>query len=102
MHLTGTYPADLILSIEQDNEAFFYSHTIDNQAHNNSCYWTAPENKKLLNTTYHWEIYDDDDGSSNDFIDSGSFNPILNAINGKITIQGSRQSQLVLHYTIAP
>ena len=59
------------------------------------------ENKKLFNTKYSWELYDDDGLTSYDFIDSGSFNPIDIAINGKI-ISTNGQTQIVLHYSTNP
>ena len=104
--LSGVYPADLILYIQEDIDTFFYSHSIDNQPHNSPCFWTAPENKKLFNKKYHWELYDDDGLTSYDFIDSGSFNPITNSINGKITTFGkhppANKTQLILHYELYP
>ena len=98
--------ADLKLTIiESDsNNYFFSSPIIDNQSPNSPAYWTASVNEKLLSTTYHWELYDHDATNSNEFIDSGSFNPINKAVNGKITIYGKNppinRTQIVLHYVL--
>ncbi len=105
---TGT-DADLYLKIiEYDSSNYFYSSPIiDNQSPNSPCYWSSSSNEKLFYKNYHWEIYDRDTGPfDNDFIDSGSFNPIANAVNGKITAFGKHspenRTQLVLHFQIAP
>lgn len=105
---TGT-DADLYLKIiEFDSSNYFFSSPIvDNQSPNSPCIWTSSVNEKLFYKRYHWEIYDRDTGPlDNDFIDSGSFNPILNGINGKVTTFGKHppenRTQLVLYYEIAP
>ncbi len=108
--ITGTgSDADLYLRIiESDSTNYFFSSpVIDNQSPNSPCFWTSSSNEKLFNKKYHWEIYDRDTGPlDNDFIDSGSFNPIANGINGKITTFGKHppenRTQLVLHFEILP
>ncbi|MBM77595.1 MAG: hypothetical protein CL846_03875 [Crocinitomicaceae bacterium] len=106
--ITGTgADADLELKIiEYDSSNYFFSSpVIDNQSPNSPCFWTSSNNEKLYNKRYHWEIYDRDAGPlDNDFIDSGSFNPILIGVNGKVTTFGKHppenRTQLVLHYEI--
>ena len=55
---------------------------------------------------YQWELVDYDGLNSNDFIASGTFNPIALASNGEITTIGNHtagnQSQLKIYYTLAP
>ncbi len=98
--------ADLLLKIRyQDSTDFLFSSPIlDDHSPNSAAYWTAPLKFKLLNTTYHWELYDNDATNSNEFIDSGSFNPIIIASNFKITVYGKtppeNRTQLVLHYQL--
>ena len=105
---TGT-DADLYLKIiEYDSTNYFFSSpVVDNQSPNSPCFWSSSSNEKLFYKKYHWEIYDRDTGPfDNDFIDSGSFNPIANAVNGKVTTFGKHppenRTQLVLHFEIGP
>ena len=98
--------ADLLLKIKhQDSSSYlFVSPIMENQSANSPAYWPAQENYKLVNKTYYWELYDNDATNSNEFIDSGSFNPISIAINNKITVHGnhlpSNSTQLVIHYAL--
>jgi hypothetical protein len=100
--------ADLILHIwEQDNSTeLFTSSEMSNQPYNTPALWTSPYNIKLLNKVYEWELVDYDATSGNDFIASGTFNPIELADNGTITTIGyhtlGNQTQLVLHYELMP
>jgi len=103
--------ADLILRIwEQDNSnEVFNSSEKEDQPYNTPAIWTAPYNIKLLNKTYAWELVDFDGGTianPDDFIASGTFNPIEIADNGTITTIGyhtaGNQTQLVLHYELSP
>ena len=100
--------ADLILRIwEQENSnEIFNSSEKEDQPYNVPAIWTAPYNVKLLNKTYEWELVDYDATSSDDFIASGTFNPIELADNGTITTIGyhtaGNQTQLVLHYELSP
>jgi hypothetical protein len=108
--ITGTgADADLYLKIiESDSTNYFYtSPIVDNQSPNSPCYWTSSSNDKLFYKNYHWEIYDRDTGPlDNDFIDSGTFNPIANGVNGKVTVFGKHppenRTQLILHFEILP
>ena len=97
--------ADLILEIkEQDNsnELFGSDPALEDQPHNEPAYWTAPTNEKLLNKIYEWKLWDEDTGSSDDLVASGTFNPIVLAINGTITtLSSDSKTQLVLHYDLA-
>lgn len=99
--------ADLILRVKVDGAAdwLFESAVIDNQPHDEPAVWTAPENIKLLNQDYFWEVYDNDGTSGDDFVASGTFNPITLANNGTITTTGTNSSgnptELVLHYELA-
>ena len=83
----------------------FYSPILDDQSPNSAAYWTAPVEFKLLNMDYQWELYDHDVTNSNEFIDSGSFNPVEIASNFKITVYGKNppvnRTQLVLHYQLS-
>ncbi len=100
--------ADLILRIwEQDNsEELFESSEMTDQPYNTPAVWTAPYNIKLLNKTYEWDLVDYDATSGNDFIASGTFNPIELADNGTITTIGhhtaGNETQLVLYYELSP
>ena len=100
--------ADLILTIwEQDNgNIIFTSSELPNQPYNSPGVWNAPENLKLFNKMYQWELVDYDGLNSNDFIASGTFNPIALASNGEITTIGNHtagnQSQLKIYYRLAP
>ena len=99
--------ADLLLKVKyKDSSSYLFSSPIlDNQSPNSAAYWTAPVEFKLLNTDYQWELYDHDATNSNEFIDSGSFNPIEIASNFKITVYGKNppvnSTQLVLHYQLS-
>lgn len=105
--LTNT-DADLILRIKPDGAStwMFESAEISNQPHDQPADWTAPENIKLLNQDYFWEVYDADTGSGDDFVASGTFNPIeLADVNsGTITTLGTNASgnptQLVLSFEL--
>ena len=92
---------------EQDNgNIIFTSSELPNQPYNSPGVWNAPENLKLFNKMYQWELVDYDGLNSNDFIASGTFNPIALASNGEITTIGNHtagnQSQLKIYYTLAP
>lgn len=93
------------IQIDGDSQWIFESSVVDNQAHNQAVSWTAPENIKLFNQDYYWEAYDSDATSGDDFIASGTFNPIELADDGTITTTGTNssgnQTQLVLSYELA-
>lgn len=98
--------ADLIFRIKPEGAAnwMFESAEMTDQAHDQPATWTAPENIKLLNQNYTWELYDVDTGSGDDFVASGTFNPIALADNGEIITTGTNASgnpsQLVLTYDL--
>lgn len=98
--------ADLIFRIKQDGAAdwMFESSEMADQPHNQAATWTAPENIKLFNQDYFWELYDSDGTSGDDFVASGTFNPIELADDGTITTTGTNSSgndsQLVLTYEL--
>ena len=100
--------ADLILRIwdQENSNEIFNSSEKEDQPYNVPAIWTAPYNVKLLNKTYEWELVDYDATSLDDFIASGTFNPIELADNGTITTIGyhtaGNQTQLVLHYELSP
>ncbi len=99
--------ADLLLKVKfKDSSNYLFSSPIlDDQSPNSAAYWTAPVEFKLLNMDYKWELYDNDVTNSNEFIDSGSFNPVEIASNFKITVYGKNppvnRTQLVLHYQLS-
>ncbi len=96
--------ADLILRVKESGASswMFESATIDNQPHNVAATWTAPANIKLLNKDYEWELYDYDDTSGDDFIASGTFNPIELASGGEvIATNTSANTQIKLYYNLA-
>lgn len=95
--------ADLILRIKEQGSAnwIFESSVLEDQDFNVPALWTAPNHYKLLNKTYEWELVDDDNGSSNDFISSGTFNPITSAdLNTNKVTDISGGSQLVIHFNL--
>ncbi len=98
--------ADLIFRLKVDGASdwLFESAVVDNQPHDQPANWTAPENIKLLNQDYFWEVYDSDATSGDDFVASGTFNPIELADDGTVTTTGTNASgndtQLVLTYEL--
>jgi hypothetical protein len=100
--------ADLILKIweKDNNNLIFTSSELPNQPYNTPGIWNAPENLKLYNKEYDWELVDYDGLNDNDFIASGTFNPIELAIEGEISTTGNHtagnQSQLKIRYNLAP
>lgn len=95
--------ADLILRVKVQGTAnwLFESTTIEDQAHNVPAQWSSPSPLKLLNKTYEWELYDDDNGSADDFISSGTFNPIdLANLTTKTVTTVSGGSQLKIYFNI--
>ncbi|MCB9197061.1 MAG: hypothetical protein H6600_01260 [Flavobacteriales bacterium] len=70
--------ADLLLRFKVDGGTswLFESAVIDNQPHDQAANWTAPVNIKLYNQDYYWEVYDYDGTSGDDFVASGTFNPL--------------------------
>lgn len=98
--------ADIYLRIKPEGATnwMFESSVIDDQPHNEAVVWTAPENIKLLNQDYYWEVYDSDATGGDDFVASGTFNPIELALDGTITATGTNASgnetQLVLTYEL--
>lgn len=100
--------ADLILEIweKENNNLIFTSSELPNQPYNTPGIWNAPENLKLYNKEYDWELVDYDGLNDNDFIASGTFNPIELANEGEISTTGNHtagnQSQLKIRYNLAP
>jgi hypothetical protein len=98
--------ADLILKIREVGATnwMFESAEISNQAHNVAAVWTAPTLIKLMNKQYEWELWDADSGTGDDFVSSGTFNPIeLADANNIITLgtnSASEASQLKIAYTL--
>lgn len=102
--------ADLVFRIKEQgsDEWLFVSTTKEDQPHNVPATWTSPEAIKLLNKNYEWDLYDEDNGSSDDLVASGVFNPIGKAREGnqndnQIVITndaGLGVTQLILYYTI--
>jgi len=86
--------ADLYVIIKEEGSTteLFHSTTIEDQPHNSPATWTAPASIKLLNKNYTFEVYDEDTGSSDDFVGSGTFNPIELANSGTITATGTNSS----------
>ena len=99
--------ADIYLKIQIEGEStwLFESSVVDNQAHNQPVTWTAPENIKLFNTDYYWEVYDSDATGGDDFVASGIFNPIELAGDSTIVATGTNSSgnetQLVLSFELS-
>lgn len=100
--------ADLVFRIKEQGSAdwLFESTTKEDQAHNVPAIWAAPESVKLLNKNYEWELHDEDNGSSDDFVAGGTFNPIGKSREGN---QDDKQieitddtggTQLILYYTV--
>lgn len=100
--------ADLILRVKEQDAAdwLFESTTKEDQPHNVPAIWAAPESKKLFNKTYEWELYDEDNGTADDFIASGTFNPISKAREGNqvdkeiVVTDLTGGTQLIIYYTI--
>jgi len=95
----------LKVKFKDSSNYLFSSPILDNHSPNSAAYWTTPVEFKLLNTDYQWELYDHDVTNSNEFIDSGSFNPVEIASNFKIMVYGknppANRTQLVLHYQLS-
>lgn len=100
--------ADLVFRIKEQGSAdwLFESTTKEDQTHNVPAIWAAPEAVKLLNKNYEWELYDEDNGTADDFVASGVFNPIGKSREGN---QDDKQieitddtggTQLILYYTV--
>jgi len=100
--------ADLILRVKEQGATnwMFEGSSIEDQPHNSPADWTAPSSVKLLNKTYVWELYDEDNGTSDDFVSSGTFNPITSFDDSEKTVtdigtnSANDDSQLVLHITL--
>ncbi len=100
--------ADLILRVKEQGATnwMFEGPSIEDVAHNTPAVWTAPSSIKLLNKTYVWELYDEDNGTADDFVSSGSFNPIAsyNSSSESTSDIGTNAandaSKLVLHITL--
>lgn len=82
----------IILKEEGSSTEIFHSAAIQDQPYNSPSTWTAPSSIKLLNKNYVFEAYDEDTGSSDDFIGSGTFNPVKLAKDGVITATGTNSS----------
>lgn len=93
--------ADLILRVKEQGASSwsFESSIADNQEHNSPAQWTAPSPLKLLNKTYEWELYDQETTNADDYISSGSFNPISLANNG-VVVTTNEGSQLKIYYNL--
>ena len=93
--------ADLILRVKEQGASSwsFESSIAENQEHNSPAEWSAPSPLKLLNKTYEWELYDQETTNADDFISSGTFNPISLANEGTITTT-SGGSQLKIYYNL--
>lgn len=94
----------LILKEEGSTTELFHSAAVQDQPHNVPATWTAPSSIKLYNKNYTFEVYDEDTGTSDDFVGSGTFNPITSASNGVITAIGTNssgnQTQLKIYYEL--
>jgi len=100
--------ADLVFRIKEQGSAtwLFESTTKEDQPFNVPAVWAAPKAIKLLNKNYEWKLVDEDNGSADDFVASGVFNPIGKAREGN---QNDNQievtdatggTQFILYYTI--
>ena len=98
--------ADLILRIREVGATnwMFESAEISNQPHNVPAVWTAPTLIKLLNKEYEWELVDYDSTTGDDFVSSGTFNPVALASDGNVITLGTNPagdaSQLKIAYTL--
>lgn len=99
--------ADLILRVKEQGAAdwLFESSIKEDHEYNVPAVWTAPEEVKLLNKDYEWELYDSDIGTADDFIASGVFNAIGKAREGQEDGQfevtnNSGTTKLVIYYTL--
>lgn len=95
--------ADLILKIKVQGASnwLFQSTTKEDQPHNVPAEWVSPSPLKLLNKNYEWLLEDDDNGTANDFISSGIFNPITTAdLNSNSITSVSNGSQMKIYFNI--
>jgi hypothetical protein len=95
--------ADLLLRVKvQGSPNWLFESTVaSNQEHNVPAQWASPSPLKLLNTTYEWELYDEESTNADDFISSGTFNPIALAdLNNKTITTVSGGSQLKIYFNI--
>lgn len=95
--------ADLILRIKVQGATnwLFESTTMEDQEHNVPAEWVSSAPLKLLNATYEWELVDEDNGTADDFISSGSFNPITLAnLTSKTITTVSGGSQLKIYFNL--
>lgn len=85
--------ADLYIKVKRQSSSSweFSSNTIDNADPNTVQIWSAPNQFQLLNETYVWELYDEDNPpiDEDDVMASGTFNPVTSGNNGIVVSESS-------------
>ncbi|MFT5778180.1 MAG: hypothetical protein ACI837_001136, partial [Crocinitomicaceae bacterium] len=95
--------ADVYLKVKKQNAASweFASNTINDVNPNAPQLWSAPEQFQLTNEFYTWELYDADlpPVDQDDFMASGTFNPVVDGVDGVVTSQSADGLTTVrIHY----
>ena len=85
--------ADLYIKVKRQSSSSweFSSNTIDNADPNTVQIWSAPNPFQLLNETYVWELFDEDNPpvDTDDAMASGSFTPVTSGENGVVVSESS-------------
>jgi len=85
--------ADLYIKVKRQSSSSweFSSNTIDNADPNTVQVWSAPNQFQLLNETYAWELFDEDNPpvDADDAMASGTFNPVTSGDNGVVVSESS-------------
>ena len=97
--------ADLYIKVKRQSSSSweFSSNTIDNADPNTVQIWSAPNQFQLLNETYVWELFDEDNlpVDTDDEMASGSFNPVTSGNNGVVVSESSDGlSTVKIHYNL--
>ena len=91
--LLETFKADLYIKVKRQSSSSweFSSSTIDNADPNTVQVWSAPNQFQLLNETYAWELFDEDNPpvDADDAMASGTFNPVTSGDNGVVVSESS-------------